>query len=82
MEIRELAQTIRHIHRFTVDRNPPRWVDDWMLRSHLDLQLTNDPLLSAEQMSIGGPLSVRGVSRNLLVETTVWSLRPSCESRS
>lgn len=58
---------VRHIHRFTADRGAPRWADDWMLRSRLDLQLTNDPLLSAEQMSIGGPLSVRGVSRNLLV---------------
>jgi len=58
---------VRHLHRFTKDRGAPRWADDWMLRSRLDLQLANDPLLSAEQMSIGGPLSVRGVSRNLLV---------------
>ena len=57
----------RHIRRFRKDRGAPLWADDWTLRSRLDLQLTNDPLLSAEQMSIGGPLSVRGVSRNLLV---------------
>ena len=58
---------VRHLQRFTTDRGAPQWAEDWMLRSRLDLQVANDPLLSAEQMSVGGPLSVRGVSRNLLV---------------
>jgi hemolysin activation/secretion protein len=37
------------------------------LRLRGDLQLSDRPLLSLEQFSVGGPESVRGVRRNLLV---------------
>ncbi len=58
---------VRHLFRFDVDRGAPDWADDWTIRSRVDLQLADDPLLSSEQISVGGPQSVRGISRNLLV---------------
>ena len=44
-----------------------------------DLQLTNDPLLPIEQFALGGPTTVRGYRKNLLVRD--WGYAASVEYR-
>lgn len=52
-----------------------QWVRRWGIRdiqtiARVDAQLTNDPLLSLEQIAVGGRYSVRGYRENQLVRDT------------
>ncbi|MCP4905600.1 MAG: ShlB/FhaC/HecB family hemolysin secretion/activation protein [bacterium] len=60
---------VRYLHRLEPERKRDglRWLDRAVISFRGDVQLANDPLLSGERISVGGPQTVRGFQRNRLV---------------
>lgn len=50
------------------------WGKGWSLRANLDTQLTDDPLISNEQFSVGGADSVRGYVESEALGDAGWRL--------
>jgi hemolysin activation/secretion protein len=58
---------IRWLQRLPISRLGWKWPPSALLVVRGDVQISNDPLLSSEQIAIGGPYTVRGYRRNRLV---------------
>jgi hemolysin activation/secretion protein len=58
---------VRWLQRISTDWLGWSWPPTALLVVRGDIQLSNDPLLSSEQIAIGGPYTVRGYRRNRLV---------------